>query len=392
MLPVKTLVIGAGLGGLCLAQGLRRAGLDVAVFERDRSPEQHSQDYRIHLNSQGARALRRRLPPPLWDRFAAASAHDQQFRFLTEQLECLLTLDLAPCSHSVSRILLRQLLLHGMDGTVHFDKTFQRYEIGPSGRITAHFEDGSTANGDLLVAADGNRSRVRRQYLPHAERRDTGVRGIVGKVIFHAAAKRNLHPRFLQGSGLVLAPRGVSMFFAPQRLEYDDYLLWALTSRSHPRETDGAALKTEALRQIRGWHPAFSGLVAGSQAASISCLEIRTSSPIGPWPASRVTLLGDAIHGMTPYRGIGASAALQDADALCAQLENVAHGGKSLLDAIAAYEAGMRDYGFAAVRKSASALKRAAGGALSLACTRTFLRTAHKFPSLRRWFFRDLMG
>ena len=33
--PLRVLVIGAGLGGLCLAQGLRKAGVDVAVYERD---------------------------------------------------------------------------------------------------------------------------------------------------------------------------------------------------------------------------------------------------------------------------------------------------------------------------------------------------------------------
>lgn len=35
--PWHVIVVGAGIGGLCLAQGLRRAGVSVAVYERNRS-------------------------------------------------------------------------------------------------------------------------------------------------------------------------------------------------------------------------------------------------------------------------------------------------------------------------------------------------------------------
>ena len=88
---------------------------------------------------------------------------------------------------SVSRITLRQVLLSGLEDIVHFGKTFTRYEEVPAGRVVAHFEDGTTAEGDVLVAADGGGSRVRRQFLPHAERIDTGVVGIAGKVFLDDA-------------------------------------------------------------------------------------------------------------------------------------------------------------------------------------------------------------
>jgi 2-polyprenyl-6-methoxyphenol hydroxylase-like FAD-dependent oxidoreductase len=410
MTPGKILVIGGGLGGLCLAQGLHRAGLEVAVFEKDHDPAGRPQAYRIHINPEGSRALYRCLPPPAWERFVAAAGVDPQFGFFTERLECLLTLDLSPRSaavesrhNSISRILLKQVLLHGMDGMVHFDKAFRRYEIGRGGRILARFEDGSAAEGDLLVAADGNHSRVRGQYLPNAQRRDTGAGAIVGQAILDEATQRSFDPEFLKGSGLVLAPRGGSMFFAPHRFggreEAADHLLWAFISRTErrgfpadPAGMDGPALKDAALQQIRTWHPAFSRMVSVSQATSISFRQIRASSRVKPWPASRVTLLGDAIHSMTPYRGIGASAALKDAAVLCGQLESAAAGGKSVVEAIAAYEAEMRGYGFRAVEKSAGALRHATGGALGLACTRTFLRTARSFPWLAQKFFSEIAG
>ena len=47
---------------------------------------------------------------------------------------------------------LRQVLLTGLEDVVHFDKTFTRYEQRDDGTVTAHFADGTSATGDLLVA------------------------------------------------------------------------------------------------------------------------------------------------------------------------------------------------------------------------------------------------
>ena len=62
--PVKVLVVGAGIGGLCLAQGLLRRGVDVAVYERDAALESRGQGYRLHLDA-GA-ALHSCLAPDLY--------------------------------------------------------------------------------------------------------------------------------------------------------------------------------------------------------------------------------------------------------------------------------------------------------------------------------------
>jgi 2-polyprenyl-6-methoxyphenol hydroxylase-like FAD-dependent oxidoreductase len=61
-------------------------------------------------------------------------------------------------------------------------QAFTHYDPDADGLVTTHFTDGSTAIGNLLVGTDGGNPRVRRQYLPHAERIDTGVTGIQGKV------------------------------------------------------------------------------------------------------------------------------------------------------------------------------------------------------------------
>ena len=76
---------------------------------------------------------------------------------------------------------LREVLLSDLDDVVRRGKTFERYETGVDGRVTAYFSDGTSATADVLIGADGANSRVRQQLLPDAERIDTGILAIAGK-------------------------------------------------------------------------------------------------------------------------------------------------------------------------------------------------------------------
>src|SRR2546421_6803824 len=87
------IIIGGGIGGLCLAQKLQQAGISVAVYERDQSRTARLQGYRIHINPAGSRALYESLPSRLYEIFlATCGKSDKEFNFLTEQLEDLLIL------------------------------------------------------------------------------------------------------------------------------------------------------------------------------------------------------------------------------------------------------------------------------------------------------------
>ncbi len=89
-----------------------------------------------------------------------------------------------------------------------------------------------------------------------------------------------------------------------------------------------------------GWHPNMRKLFALADPGSCFPIDIRTSVPIAPWKSSNTTLLGDAIHTMTPGQGVGANTALRDAALLCRQLVAASIGGQlagwSLLDYSAA--------------------------------------------------------
>jgi 2-polyprenyl-6-methoxyphenol hydroxylase-like FAD-dependent oxidoreductase len=135
----------------------------------------------------------------------------------------------------------------------------------------------------------------------------------------------------------------------PTPITPDDYVMWGVSARHEHLPAadamDAAALHRVACAAIRSWHPDVRALLAAATVDETFLIRVRTSERIPPWPPSRVTLLGDAIHAMSPAGGSGANTALLDAANLCDALS----GGGDVVTAIGAYEERMRDYGFAAV-------------------------------------------
>ncbi|HEY3261882.1 MAG TPA: FAD-dependent oxidoreductase [Pseudonocardiaceae bacterium] len=138
--PLDVLVVGGGIGGLCLANGLVRSGISVAVYERDESAQFRNQGYRIGLKESGARALRDCLPNHLFDLCVATSIRQAtRMIFMDDQLRPKFAKTIPPvepglAGFGVNRLTLREILLAGLDGPVHFGKLFRCYEnIGDSG-------------------------------------------------------------------------------------------------------------------------------------------------------------------------------------------------------------------------------------------------------------------
>ncbi len=415
----RVMVIGGGIGGLCLAQGLKKAGVSVSLFERDQAPTSRLQGYRIHVSPAGASSLRECLPENLWTAFEASCGRaPHSFRFLTHRMQELLRVATpgdAPGGrhYSASRARLRQVLLEGLDGILHFDRAFSRYEEEPDGPIHVFFDDGQTDVGDVLVGADGGKSRVRSQLLPGAQRVDTGIRAIGGKVILTDEVRSKLPPALLEGPALVRAPGGRAMFLAVQEigdpegsvpaagaaLRFEDesnYLMWALSARDNRSgfpstngEMSDEELQAFTLRACSGWHPGFSAMIQSSDPASLSVITVRTSVPVSPWPTGRVTLIGDAIHSMTPYRGIGGNVALRDAALLSRKLAAAHRGEIPLSLAIRDYESAMLDYGFRAVRSSLRAAEQAhSPGALAFHIGNLAFRALNAIPPLKASILR----
>ncbi|MFC4946478.1 FAD-dependent oxidoreductase [Pseudonocardia sp. GCM10023141] len=430
---MHVLIIGAGTGGLCLAQALRTAGVSVAVYERDRTRNDGLFGYRVGISPDGSRALHACLPERLFDTFVATTAITPNwFSMYTEQYGELLSLggfdtaaaDDPGAERSVSRMTLRQVLLTGIEDIVSFDKKFTRYEQHADGTVTAHFADGTSATGDVLVGADGTGSPVRRQYLPHATLQETDLFGITAKLPLTEQTRALLPPKVLRGVSMVTAPGGDGMIIHVMEFPWDadgvkqgiggndadllrawpglnfdntrDYIMLGFSShrRRLPADfmsLDGPALHAIMLDRTQRWHPDLRALVAGSDPSTCFPLNIRTTDRVPPWASSTVTLIGDAIHTMTPGLGVGANTALRDARILAEGLIAAERGERTVLDAVGAYEQQMHGYAWDLVAKSlerfdadAAIYRSGIGGRLALAGMRTGMRLVNHLPPLKR--------
>ncbi|MFI0421133.1 FAD-dependent oxidoreductase [Spongiactinospora sp. 9N601] len=404
---MKVLIAGAGLGGLCLAQGLRRAGFEVVVFERDASPYARGQGHRVHIDDRGEDALRACLPEPLFELFMRTRGQaSERFMLISAAGERLAEVPVPELpgggavirnGRAVSRLTLREIMSAGVE--IRYGKGFERH-TGEDGRVRAHFADGTSEAGDLLVGADGIGSAVRRSLLPHAEVIDMGLRWIGGKSPITAeiasampeglatafAAVTDMDPAMLVGYlRFESDPRATAAKLVPGLRLSDpgDYVMWAITmdkdrlagagadlpgpgphgegeSVTRGRLTgaygdlSGPELYREALKLTAGAHPTMRAIVERAWPEHTFYLTIGASAPVEPWEPGNVTLLGDALHAMPPARGSGANTALADAASLTRHLvAGLPIGG---------YESDLRERGFAAVRASAEAIESIARG------------------------------
>ena len=379
---MRVAVIGAGIGGLALAQGLTRAGVDVRVYERDTALDSRGQGYRVHLHA--AAALKASLPPDLYELcFATAGQPSTQLTVMTSRLRVLRRTDVNPTSlsTSVNRQTFREILAARLDGVIEFGRPCVGFTQDATG-VRARFADGTEAGADVLVAADGVGSPIRQQYLPQLVVEDTGAICVYGRTRLTEQTRplvpsplRNGFTAIVGGtSGLATglldfreAPPSAALRIAPDvRLStVAPYLMWALTARSDVfgsgmDNLDPAGLHAVVTETVRHWHRDVRRLIELACIEETTLVPIRSAVPIGPWPSSRVTLLGDAVHAMSPARGSGANTALQDAALLTTELTSAVRGEKDVVEAIADYEREMVDYGFAAVRASREA-ERAGG-------------------------------
>jgi 2-polyprenyl-6-methoxyphenol hydroxylase-like FAD-dependent oxidoreductase len=195
---------------------------------------------------------------------------------------------------------------------MHFEKRLAHIEDRPDQPIVAHFTDGASAEGDLLIGADGVHSSVRTHVLPDGPRPcDTGLLsfgGFVPRALLDAAGARpSLAMTF-----------GQSGFFGYGycATDVDGAMCWS-TQPAHGvdvstfRAMDQAGLKQHLKAFHAGWRDPIPQFIDAMQEIVVTTtLDVAT---LPTWSRGRALLIGDAAHATSPHAGQGASLALEDA-------------------------------------------------------------------------------
>lgn len=365
---MKVLISGGGIAGLTLAHGLRGEGIECAVFER--APREGAPTgYRLTLDADGGNALEACLTAELYERYLMASHHtptrpDVAVVIDSQCIELTTAPHIGPPNEgerphtAIDRATFRTILSAGLDDVVRYETPVAGFSFGADGG-GVRLADGSEVFGDVLVGADGVGSPVRRQLMPDVEivPAPVGALGLFGRSPLDEETVASL-PEVLSSAfviarddrGVMLSlgqcvPRQAGPDVAPGYMMLSGGVLPGTVVPPPADWTAGTPVEMlEAMRAgVAGWHPAIRGLVDRIEPGTLFSHPFRRLDPTPPWPSSRVTLVGDAIHAMLPTLGKGANMAMRNAAVLRDQLVAAARGARPVVEAIAVYEQDMRD-------------------------------------------------
>lgn len=260
----------------------------------------------------------------------------------------------------VHREKLRAALVKGVKEHVQWSKRLIQVVPGSDGRgVIANFEDGTSASGALLVGAEGSKSAVRKFLCPDEYRNTQLPIRFVGAAVDMSEEQvkplRKMDPLLFQG----LHPETscymwVSMLEVPEtngtagtsheRYRVQLNLSWPVKGLDDEVKPDNADRLGDMKRRAQPFAPVFRNLVE-SIPTETPILEIT----IADWPClewdnhqGTVTLMGDAAHAMTMFRGEAGNHGMLDGFHLLQALKSIYTEGKSQKEAIGQFEQEMR--------------------------------------------------
>lgn len=303
----RALIVGGGPAGLTSAIALRQAGWSCEIVELTR--EWRPTGVGIALQSPPLRALK---TLGLFDDLVAiARVHHKleiraaDGRKLAEIPNPNVNDPGDPPFVNLSRIALHEFLLDAIERrgvTVRLGTTVETLrDTGAQVEVT--LSDGSVAEYQLVIGADGVNSRVRELILPDAPAPEDA-----GQAIWRMGARC---PVGLDVYTIMVAgPHRIGLVPLPG----DDLYLWMLDSTLGPERPPRERLLELFLERMS----AYGGFAAeiARQATDPAQLDFRALKWLlvdPPWHAGRVILIGDAVHTTTPQLAFGAGLAIEDA-------------------------------------------------------------------------------
>lgn len=330
-------IIGAGIGGVALAVACLHRGIPFTLFERDNSFADRSQGYGLTLQ-QASKAIKGLGIASLKDGIVSTKhvVHTTDGKIVGEWgmrkwLPSELKTSPKKTNMHISRQALRLELLEQLGGhdEVQWGHQLVDFKEDTNQSISINFlVHGKTKHvqADILVGADGIRSSVRRALIGEEITPLRYLNCIVILGICPLSALENRNSPLLDSATVFQTANGNERIYM---MPYDsNSVMWQLSFPMSEKEaktlsTKGPkALKEEACRRTQ-WHDPIPQILAATLETQISGYpvydrELLTSEVLEK--GKKITLIGDAAHPMSPFKGQGANQALLDALSLAREI------------------------------------------------------------------------
>lgn len=325
----KIAVIGGGIGGLFATKALLNKGFEVTNFEQASALSEVGAG--VYLTPNGVRHLQ---GVGLGDAVAASGAlvgdRSRYFREDGTEISPVRVTDSSGSngSYGMHRADLINFLASSLpDGVVnlgHRAKTFEQDESGA--HVT--FENGESVDADIVIAADGIHSTLRKHVWNESEPVFSGTS------VYRGLVPRELLDGWPEDEWYMWLGPGKHFLTFPVRSGKLINFVGFVPAEDLFKESWTAPGDADQLRaDFAGWDPRIEALLSHVDHTFRWALYDR--DPIPTWSNGRLTLLGDAAHAMLPHLGQGANQSIEDGAALASILEAA---GDRIPEALAAYE------------------------------------------------------
>jgi 2-polyprenyl-6-methoxyphenol hydroxylase-like FAD-dependent oxidoreductase len=317
--PSRVVVIGGGIGGLSVAIGLRRYGIEADVYERRTAVEKIEAGAGMVLWHNAVRALQQiDVAPhlaPIADALEFAEWQSSRGPRLAHWDVKGMTETLGAPTYGIRRANLHKVLAAQLpESALHLSMNCTGFTQDANG-ATATFEDGTEVQADVLIGADGINSAIRGQLLGKEDPRYAGYTLWFGVV--EPGATDPLPPSFHE-----IAGPGARFFSFPVG-EGRSY--WSAVRNAAAGGHDPASGPMGTLLEtFKGWPDPVERLLKATDESTIARRDIVDRKPVTSWSQGRVVLMGDSAHPITFNLGQGAAQAIESAVVLSDRLGQAA--------------------------------------------------------------------
>lgn len=298
-------IVGGGIGGVAAAVALHQAGFDTVVYER--APQLREVGAGMMLWPNATRVLR---GLGLLEEVLARSGSST--KFLVRASSGAVLMNIALGQFEVPAICMRRsdllaaLLSELPPRCIRLGHTLSKLDQSKD-KVSISFENGLVVKHDVVIGADGIRSRVRSELFGRSEPIYRGY------TVWRGVAPYD--------RGAILPGCNSETWGAGKRFGILNVgpgkFTWYAAANVPPDHRDSAGGRKRDLQEaFLGWHEPIADLIDATNDDEIMKNGAYDLAPLLRWSEGRITLLGDAAHACTPNLGQGGCMALEDAAVL----------------------------------------------------------------------------